>query len=176
MIEQKWVEDEIKSKTAYLLYWTIIFVVSISMFIYGIAKPLQFGEINGLTPLSELTGQQLMWAFYGYSKAYPVIIGIFEITGAISLLFNRTRIFGCLLLSTILFNIILQDYIYEISALFTAIYYQVLIFVIMAFDFDRIKQAVIHLFQSTKTTRSLLLVSLSFILAIAFKYIEAILF
>lgn len=176
MIEQKWFEDEIKSKTAYLLYWAIIFVVSISMFIYGIAKPLQFGEINGLTPLSELTGQQLMWAFYGYSKAYPVIIGIFEITGAISLLFNRTRIFGCLLLSTILFNIILQDYIYEISALYTAIYYQILVLVIMAFDFDKIKQAVNHLFQSTKTKKSILLILAAFILAVAFKYIEAILF
>ncbi|MDN3692134.1 hypothetical protein QWZ06_07605 [Chryseobacterium tructae] len=74
------------------IYWTAIFIVSISMLIYGLSKPFQFASVENTQVMNKLSGQQLMWAFYGYSKLYPIIIGFFEVTGALLILFNRTRI------------------------------------------------------------------------------------
>ena len=123
-----------QNKVLYIIYWTAIFIVSTSMFVYGIIKPFQFMEINDSVNNHLSEGHKLMWNFYSYTKTYPIIIGVFEIIGAIGLLFNRTRIFACLLLTTILVNIILQDYFYEISALNSSILYQTLIFVILIID------------------------------------------
>lgn len=89
-----------QNKVLYIIYWTAIFIVSTSMFVYGIIKPFQFMEINDSVNNHLSEGHKLMWNFYSYTKTYPIIIGVFEIIGAIGLLFNRTRIFACLLLTT----------------------------------------------------------------------------
>ncbi|WP_407481286.1 hypothetical protein [Elizabethkingia meningoseptica] len=132
--------------------WGLIVFISFNMIVYGGAKFAQFGpgadyNIN----VSEMTGHELMWAFYGYTLAYPVILGIFEILGAICLLFYRTKLFGALLLSIMLFNIILQDYFYKIIALNTAIVFQILIFIILWFDRERIKELVGSLFRTNNS-------------------------
>ena len=114
-----------------VIYWVSIFIISSSMFIYGLSKPTQFENTGNFANISTLSGQQLMWIFYGYSKIYPIIIGLFEILGALTILFRKTRIFGCLILTTILINIIIQDYIFNIVALSSAIYYQILIIIIL---------------------------------------------
>ena len=86
----------------------ISWVVVLAMLVYGGAKLGQFdGAANIDKTVSELTGMELMWAFYGYSKAFALTIGIFEIIGGILILIKRTRIIGCLFTSTILVNIIL---------------------------------------------------------------------
>ena len=90
-----------------------IFIVSGSMLVYGIAKPIQFQNFTPADHSSLSEGHQLMWKFYSYTKAYPIIIGVFEVIGAISMLFNRTRVFRCFLLTIILGNIIVQDYLYD---------------------------------------------------------------
>ena len=161
-----------QNKVLYIIYWTAIFIVSTSMFVYGIIKPFQFMEINNsVNHLSE--GHKLMWNFYSYTKTYPIIIGVFEIIGAIGLLFNRTRIFACLLLTTILVNIILQDYFYEISALNSSIFYQILIFIILLIDRKKVVEIFSKLFEvKTKIKPNWLLIVLSLLLAVGFKLIE----
>ena len=113
------------------------YVVVLAMLIYGFGKIVQFNGAAS-TPLrvSEMTGMQLMWAFYGYSKPFVYTIGALEVIGGILLFFNRTRIIGCLFVSTILINIILQDIFYEVNkgALRAAIFYQVLIVQILYFN------------------------------------------
>ena len=161
-----------QNKVLYIIYWTAIFIVSTSMFVYGIIKPFQFMEINNsVNNLSE--GHKLMWNFYSYTKTYPIIIGVFEIIGAIGLLFNRTRIFACLLLTTILVNIILQDYFYEISALNSSIFYQILIFIILLIDRKKVVEIFSKLFEvKTKIKPNWLLIVLSLLFAVGFKLIE----
>jgi len=161
-----------KENISYLFYWIIIFVVSGSMIVYGLGKPVQFQgfEKSGNSDLSE--GHQLMWSFYSYSLAYPIIIGTLEVLGGLCLLLNRTRVFGCILLTIILSNIIIQDYIYEIMALRSAVYYQVLIFVILAFDYDKIKTLIQELFKTSPRKRNVLLMLIAIIISILFKYIE----
>lgn len=157
----------------YLFYWTIIFVVAGSMVAYGLGKPVQFQGFEKSVNSNLSEGHQLMWSFYSYSLAYPIIIGVLEILGGIFLLLNRTRIFGCILLTIILSNIIIQDYIYDIKALNSAIYYQVLVFVILIFDYGKVKRVVQELFKTKERKRDLLLMLIAFVISILFKYIEA---
>ena len=164
--------ETFRNKLLYFLYWTAIFVVSGSMLVYGIAKSIQF---QGFTnpPNSGLSeGNQIMWTFYSYTKAYPIIIGIFQVIGAIAILFNRTRIFGCLLLTVILSNIIIQDYLYEIIALSSAVFYQVLVLFILFFDFEKLKSLVRELFKPHKINRNYILLLIALVAALVVKYFE----
>jgi uncharacterized membrane protein len=90
----------------------LAYIVVFAMFAYGIGKIVQF---NGAVPnnkmVSELTAQQLMWAFYGYSKTFVYVLGILEVVGGLLMFFRRTRLLACFLVSTILINVILQDII-----------------------------------------------------------------
>jgi hypothetical protein len=158
----------------------LVITVSLSLFIYGIGKPLQFlGATNVQKNVSELTGQELMWAFYGYSKTYAIIVGIFEILGAVLLLFRKTRILGGLIITTILFNVILQDVFYgvNVGALIAAIIYQSMVFIIFLLN----KKLIINTIQffirqyppSVKTENRRLTIVLAIVLAVLFKIIES---
>jgi len=83
-----------------------------------------------------------MWAFYGYSKPFAITLGILEITGGILMLIKRTRLVGCLLVTSILVNVILQDIFYSVNigALRAAIIYQFFIIIIFWFNKDRVLQ------------------------------------
>lgn len=119
-------------------------LVALSMFIYGFGKLVQFdGMAASGKMVSELTGMELMWTFYGYSKTFALILGGFEVLGGILLLFRTTRTSGGLLLSTILVNIILQDIFYGVNrgALLAAIIYQTLILAILWNHRHRILEA-----------------------------------
>lgn len=161
-----------REQISYLFYWIIIFTVAGSMIVYGIGKPLQFQNFKDSINVNVSEGHKLMWTFYSYSLIYPIIIGVFEVVGGILLLFNRTRILGCILLTVILSNIIIQDYVYEIKALNSAIYYQVLILIILIFDREKVKIIIANLFQSKKNNRNITLIILAFVIAVLFKYLE----
>lgn len=58
-----------KQDYLYILEMALVFSVSLSMLLYGIGKPLQFSNPTiTQKPISALTGMELMWAFYGYTK------------------------------------------------------------------------------------------------------------
>lgn len=110
------------------------YIVVLAMLAYGVGKLVQFnGAANTNLKVSEMTGMQLMWAFYGYSKPFVLTLGALEITGGILMFFKRTRLIGCLFVSTILINVILQDIFYgvNVGALRAAILYQILILSIL---------------------------------------------
>ncbi|QDP86299.1 hypothetical protein FNJ88_12340 [Chryseobacterium sp. SNU WT5] len=150
----------------------MIFIVSGSMLVYGLAKPIQFADFT-TGPNSDLSeGHQVMWAFYSFTKTYPIIIGVLEVGGALALLHHRTRIFGSLLLTVILANIIIQNYLYEIPALRTAIFYQILVLAILAFDWQKLKRILLELLQHQKKERNLIFLIFAFIIAFVLKYFE----
>lgn len=112
-----------------ILEWASAWVVATAMFVYGFAKPIQFSDPSTITtPVNELTGMQLMWAFYGYSAPFHYLLGVLEVTGGVLLLIPRTRVLGALLLTAMLSNIIAQDIFYGVleGALRAAIVYQLL--------------------------------------------------
>ena len=133
--------------------WIVVF----AMFVYGSAKIIQFkGAFAIDKSVPELTGMELMWAFYGYSKSFAITLGIFEIIGGLLILIKRTRIIGCLFTSTILVNVILQDIFYEVylGALRAAILYQILILVILWMNKKKLITNIKALLSSTKLEQS----------------------
>lgn len=102
--------------------WTSFFIL-----IYGIGKIMQF-ETSKLLDVSikDASKFEIMWAFFGTTKEYPIIIGSLQIIGAILLVFQKTKLFGALLLTPIFLNIILLDILYNIpfGALLNALIYQ----------------------------------------------------
>lgn len=151
------------------------YIVVMAMFAYGIGKIVQFeGAIDINKKVSELTGMQLMWAFYGYSKPFVLTLGGFEIIGGILMLLKRTRILGCLFVTTILVNIILQDIFYDVNvgALQAAIIYQILIFSILWFNKEKLLQCfrILMSFEKIEITKKKyflkIVLSVSFFLAI----------
>lgn len=91
-----------------------------------------------------------MWAFYGQSTTYPIIIGIFKFISVILLFHQKTRILGCLIGMVILFNIIIQDIIYQIpiAAINVATLLQCLLSIILLINKNRIIQLLKELFKS----------------------------
>ena len=136
---------------------SISWIVVFAMFLYGLSKPIQLEvatEIKKNT--SELTGMELMWAFYGYSKSFAITLGLFEITGGILILIKRTRVIGCILTSTILVNVILQDVFYEVNfgALKAALIYQLLILVILWLNREKVMRSIRVLLERRKIKQS----------------------
>lgn len=123
-----------KEDCVLILEDAISWIIVLAMYVYGFAKLIQFGETSqNHLPVSQLTGMQLMWAFYGYSKSFAVLLGLLEVLGGTLILFKRTRLLGCLFTSTILINIILQDIFYQVNvgALKAAILYQLFLLIIL---------------------------------------------
>jgi hypothetical protein len=121
--------------------WIIVF----GMYIYGAAKVVQFKGATAIDKtVAELSGMELMWAFYGYSQAFAITLGIFEIVGGTLILFKKTRLLGCFFTSAILVNVILQDIYYgvHLGALKAAILYQTLIFIILWLNKDKVIQSI----------------------------------
>lgn len=161
-----------QQKLNYVIYWVIVFLVAGSMFVYGIAKPYQFAGFKSGVNSGLSEGHQVMWTFYSFTKAYPIMIGIVEVLGAIALLFQRTRILGCLILTIVLTNIIIQDYLYDIAALPSAIFYQVLIFIILIIDRGKVKDVIKQMLKSDTKSRSIILLAVAISVAMFIKYFE----
>ena len=135
----------------------ISWIVVLAMFIYGGAKLFQFDGATEIDKtVNEMTGMELMWAFYGYSKSFAVTLGIFEVIGGILILIKRTRIIGCLFTSTILVNVILQDIYFgvHLGALKAAILYQLLILIILWLNKERLIKSIKTLLTSEKTEQT----------------------
>jgi hypothetical protein len=146
--------------------WIVVF----AMFIYGGAKIFQFDGASEIDKtVSEMTGMELMWAFYGYSKSYAITLGLFEIIGGALILMKRTRIIGCLFTSTILVNVILQDIYFEVhvGALKAAILYQLLILIILWLNKDNVIQSLKNLINFNKSQQS----KLKFIIKLVIAFI-----
>ena len=135
----------------------ISWIVVIAMLIYGGGKLIQFdGAVEIDKTISEMTGMELMWAFYGYSKSFAITLGVFELIGGFLILIKRTRIIGCLFTSTILMNVILQDIYFgvHLGALKAAILYQLLILIILLLNKEKLIMSMKTLLMPDKTEQT----------------------
>lgn len=66
-------------------------------------------------PFSSFSLTDHMWAFFGLSYSFIVVIGLTQIIGSVLLLFSRTRLVGVFILIPVLLNIILIDIFYEVA-------------------------------------------------------------
>ena len=158
---------------------SISFIITLAMFIYGIGKLIQFDEAILISKkIPELTGMELMWAFYGYSKSFALVLGFFEILGGTLILINKTRIIGCVFTSTILINVIIQDIFFDVieGALRSAILYQLLILIILWINRKKVIDSVKALYKKKQSKffskKYLLKLSIAFILFIVLRITE----
>lgn len=155
--------------------WIVVF----AMFIYGVGKVVQFKGAAAIDKtVAELSGMELMWAFYGYSQAFAITLGIFEIVGGTLIFFKKTRLIGCLFTSAILVNVIFQDIYFgvHLGALKAAILYQILILIILWLNKDKVLKSIQLLLlprniDSTKTKFFLKLL-IAFILFVVLRIAE----
>jgi len=95
------------------------------MLVYGLVKLFrsQFSIELYLkdTPLHQLNGTQLAWAFYDFHPAYQVIIGIVEMIIGLLVLFPRSSKLGVVLFLPVSFNIMLLNFMFGIAALPTSV-------------------------------------------------------
>lgn len=132
-------------------------IVVMAMLVYGIGKIIQFEGAAAIDKtVAEMTGMELMWAFYGYSKPFVLTLGMLEVIGGILIFIKKTRIIGCLFTSTILINVILQDIFYgvHLGALKAALLYQILIIIILWLNRDRLIKSLILLIKPKNNVNS----------------------
>lgn len=120
--------------------------VSVFMFLYGFAKIIGYqfytlrtipNEVN-LTPIGQISNFELAWVFMGRSYGFLITLGLIEITGALLLLINKTKIIGVIALIPVLIGVIIFDFFFlnEYAALFNAILYLMLIIMILFINID----------------------------------------
>ena len=66
-------------------------------------------------PYNSFTPPDLFWTFFSHSYLFGCIIAALQITGAMLLLFHRTRLAGVFILLPVLANILLMDIFYQIG-------------------------------------------------------------
>lgn len=95
------------------------FTLAITLINYGFAKvfPLQFSP-PGLAQLVQTYGDSspmgLLWTFMGASDAYRIFAGAVEVIGGLLLLFRRTTTIGALFSATVLLNVTLLNFCFDV--------------------------------------------------------------
>ncbi len=105
---------------AYLCVVLCRYLLASLMIFYGLDK-LMVNQLNMSyywygDELGKISGFQMTWSFFGFSKVYNSIIACIQILGGMLLLFRRTALAGALFLLPVLLNIALIDFNYDIPA------------------------------------------------------------
>jgi uncharacterized membrane protein YphA (DoxX/SURF4 family) len=113
-----------RSRPNYLILYAYLRLIvritlAITLINYGFAKifPLQFSPPH-LTQLVETYGDSspmgLLWTFMGASDAYRIFAGAVELLGGFLLLFRRTTAVGALFSATVLLNVVLLNFCFDV--------------------------------------------------------------
>jgi hypothetical protein len=102
-----------------LAFWqnALRYIIALDITVFGVCK---FFHIQFLTPLAVLDNpfnsidnSMLMWAFFGRSYPFTLLIGALEIFGGLMLLFSKTRLLAVIFLLPICLNIFVLDIFYN---------------------------------------------------------------
>ncbi len=119
------------------------------------------------TEADQLTGAQLTWRFFGYSRAYQCLIGLGEVGAGLLLLWSRTALLGAILYLPIIVNIVAVDLFYGVEVDATTVAMALLIgdLALLLAERERIQAAFLSLLGSPAGKRTPLRVVLSWVLA-----------
>lgn len=112
-----------KQRTFKDLHWFTVVVaryyVAMIMLSYGFAK-LHNGQFpaNSIGRLEEKVGDMspmgMIWSMMGASAGYTFVSGLLESLGGFLLLFRRTKTFGALFSMTVMINVALLNFFYDV--------------------------------------------------------------
>ena len=92
-------------------------------------------------PMTMLSGEQQLSHFFGQNYPMVIALGIFEISGAILILFRKTRLLGAFILFVMCANIALMDFLYGVRDPFPEVCLLLCVIVYIALqDYDKIKK------------------------------------
>jgi hypothetical protein len=123
----------------------IVLYLAFNISSYGAAKIMgtQFQPPHYVleTPIGDLSGFWLTWAYYGFSPTMALILGWTQIAGCVLILFRTTRLVGIFILLPVMANIDLIDHFYEISptASYNALHYTLFLIVLLLIDLPILK-------------------------------------
>ena len=121
--------------------WFIRYYLAYVLIGYGTAKliDLQFhGNLANLDQkVGDLSAMNLLWVFFGASYPYSFFVGIAQIIASIMLFNRRTSTFAAVLMFSILANIVMVNFAYNVCVkLFSSIYLLMNCY-ILSYDFPR---------------------------------------
>ena len=116
------VSDRKRGSYNKMLYWLQVLVRYYLAYVllgYGYAKIFksQFPEPSLqrlMQPYGQSSPMGLAWTFLGFSSAYNFFIGFFEAIGGVLMIFRRTTIFGACIAATVITNIVLINFCYDV--------------------------------------------------------------
>lgn len=114
-------KQKIESEKIYgFLYCGIRYFLAFNLASFGWKKfyGLQFvvpTEISNM-PMNQQSGEWLTWFYFGYSHTFGIIIALIQIIGGYLLLFRRTILFGSVILFSLLLNLTLINFFYNMNA------------------------------------------------------------
>jgi hypothetical protein len=120
---------------------TLRWFVAVVYIGYGGTKLLggQFWHGPFTIDSESVDGPFLVWAFFGWSPAYSVFIGLGELVPGVLLLFNRTALLGALMLFPVALNITVLTFAFDFPAVkFVSLGYTALLAVLLGWDRDRL--------------------------------------
>jgi len=129
-----------------LLYWfsqALVMVLSCIVFAYGMFKvfPVQMASpsfsvlqmrVGALRPFD------LLWTTYGYGSPYQTFTGAVETISAVLILFPRTRVAGLLIIASVMVNVVMLNYTFQIGVLMLSFYILVVTLFLLAPYFRRL--------------------------------------
>jgi hypothetical protein len=122
--------------------WTFIrLFLAFELTRYGVAKIVGMQFYQRYYQLDsralDMKPMSLAWTFFGRSYGYQAISGVLEIAGAALLCFRRTTTLGGCLVLTVLANVVLVDFYYDVPVkLFASVYLTMTLYV-LAWDARR---------------------------------------
>lgn len=115
------VADRKRKSYDLLLYWLMVYVryyLAFTMMGYGFYKIIKTQFPFPFYSLTKTYGESspmvLFWNFMGYSTAFNMFTGLVEAAGGFFLLFRRTTTFGTLVSITVLSNIVVLNFCYDV--------------------------------------------------------------
>jgi hypothetical protein len=95
-----------------LLDW-LRYLCAFLLYMYGVSKlaHMQFSlpAATANRPIGSLTGYELTWYYFGYSRTYACILGLTQVAGATLLMFRRTAFLGAAVMLPVMGNILLVN-------------------------------------------------------------------
>lgn len=129
---------------------------------YGVTK-LFLGQFPAPTSarllqrFGDASPMGLLWTFMGASPAYVVFAGAGETLGAVLLLFRRTTTLGALLLASVLTNIVMLNFCYDVPVKINSAHYLAMSIFLILPDLGRLANVVVFNRVAQPVARELIL-------------------
>lgn len=108
--------DKIES----FLYALIRYAIAFNLISFGWKKilGLQFVVPTEIAnkPMNQQSGEWLTWYYFGFSTAFGSILAFIQIAGSVLLLFRKTVLIGAIILFTLMLNLVLVNFFYQMNA------------------------------------------------------------